>query len=237
MIKLLLFLSVFSSPWFYFNKIHRANTLKKQAAEAYSTHFYSDAIIYYDELLTKYEPDSDHIKINLAHSYYRSQDYNNAGKLYTELTIGTETGIRSTALCQLGIIQHRTKHYKLALFYFKEALRVNPANKTAAFNYEFLKITLRKETNTDGQAGSNKGDAESSKKKDDTSADNTMRSQNKFDADGSSESAMYYRMLYEQQRLSKQRAEKILQYIQEQEMQYYNQLQKHVPHDANKPDW
>ena len=236
MIKLFLFLSVFSAPWFYFNKIHRANALKKKAAEAYATHFYSDAITYYDELLSIYEPNSDNIKINLAHAYYKSQDYNNASKLYTELTIGTETHIRSTALCQLGIIQHRTKHYKLALFYFKEALRVEPENKIAAFNYEFLKITLRKETTTDGQSGSKKGDNKSSQKKD-HSEGNKSQTRTTFDADGTSESVMYYRMLYEQQRLSKQRAEKILQYIQEQEMQYYHQLQKHVPHDVNKPDW
>lgn len=236
MLKLFLFLHIFSAPWFYFNKIQDANTLKKKAAEAYATHYYADAIRYYDELLNKYEPNSDHIKINLAHAYYKSQDYTNAGKLYTELTIGTEAGIRSTALCQLGIIQHRTKHYKLALFYFKEALRVQPDNKTAAFNYEFLKITLHKETNTDGQSGTNKGDNKSAQKQDNT-AGNKSRTRTTFDEDGTSESVMYYRMLYEQQRLSRQRAEKILQYIQEQEMQYYHQLQKHVPHDINKPDW
>ena len=237
MIKLFLFLHIFSNPWFYFNKIENANTLKEKAAEAYSTHFYGDAITYYEELLTRYEPNSDIIKLNLAHSYYKAQSYNQASKFYTELSIASETKIRSTALCQLGVIQHRSKRYKLALFYFKEALRINPDNKTAAFNYEFLKLSLKKEQNDDSKNNGSKGDNANSKQNQKNNNSDNSRIQNKFDTEGTSESSIYYRMLYEQQRLSKQRAEKILEYIQEQEMQYYHQIQKHVPKDPAKPDW
>jgi len=235
MIRLFLFLNIFSTPWFYFNKIEDANTLKIKAAEAYNTHFYGDAITYYEKLLTEYEPNSDLIKLNLAHSYYKAQSYTEASKYYTELSVASETKIRSTAQCQLGIIQHRSKRYKLALFYFKEALRINPDNKIAAYNYEFLKLSLKKEQG-EGTNSSGKGNTNSSKRNQENT-NNQKRTENKFDADGTSESSIYYRMLYEQQRLSKQRAEKILQYIQEQEMQYYHQIQKHVPKDPNKPDW
>ena len=232
MLKFFLFLHVFSNPWFYFNRIQESNILKIKASQAYQTHFYSEAIGYYSELLQTYEPNSDDIKLNLAHSYYKAQGYGEAAKIYTELSLGADPSIRSTALCQLGIIQHRNKRYKLALFYFKEAIRINPENKTAVFNYEFLKVTIQKSQSEGGGKGKN---GNSSGENSDNTDNN--QTENKFDAEGTGESAIYFGMLYEQKRLSKQRAEKILQYIQEQEMQYYHQIKKHVPRDVHKPDW
>ena len=232
MLKFLLFLHVFSNPWFYFNKIQESNSLKLKAEQAYRTHFYSEAINYYQKLITTYEPDSDPLKLNLAHSYYKAQNYGEAAKIYTELSLGSELSIRSTALCQLGLIQHRNKRYKLAMFYFKEAIRVNPENRTAAFNYEFLKLTVQKNQSEGGGKGK-----DSNGNGQNQNADENNQTENKFDAEGTGESSIYFGMLYEQKRLSKQRAEKILQYIQEQEMQYYNQIKKHVPKDTRKPDW
>lgn len=232
MLSFLLFLNILSNPWFYFNRIQESNILKVKASHAYKTHFYSEAINYYNELLTKYEPNSDEIKLNLAHSYYKAQNYNEAAKIYTELSLGSELTLRSTALCQLGIIQHRNKRYKLALFYFKEAIRINPENKIAVFNYEFLKVSIQKTESEGGGKGKN-----SNASGQNSNNENNNQTENKFDADGTGESSIYFGMMYEQKRLSKQRAEKILQYIQEQEMQYYHQIKKHVPRDVNKPDW
>lgn len=233
-LKIFLFIHFFTNFWFYFNKIEDSNALKLKAAEAYKTHYYSEAIKYYDQLLNEYEPNSDAIKLNLAHAHYKAQSYDKAGKLYTELSLSSEQLIRSTALCQLGVIQHRTKRYKLAIYYFKEALRINPDNYTAAYNYELLKVTLQKETNPGTSSGKGKGNTNAPKN---TPNNEHTKTQNSFNPDGSSESAIYFRMLYEQKRLSKQHAEKILEYIQEQETQYYQKVKIHVPKNMNQPDW
>jgi len=232
MLKIFLFIQFFTNFWFYFNKIEDSNTLKIKAAEAYKTHYYNEAINYYEKLLIQYEPNSDAIKLNLAHSYYKAQSYDAAAKLYTELSLSSDQSIRSTALCQLGVIQHRTKRYKLAIYYFKEALRVNPNNTIAAYNYELLKVTLQKQTNPGSSGGKGKANAP----KNNPNSENT-NIENTYNPDGSSESAIYFRMLYEQKRLSKQHAEKILEYIQEQESQYYQKVKKHVPENINQPDW
>jgi tetratricopeptide (TPR) repeat protein len=234
MLKVFLFIQFFSNIWFYFNKIENSNALKIKAAKAYKTHYYNEAINYYEELLTEYEPNSDAIKLNLAHAHYKAQSYDAAAKLYTELSLSSDQSIRSTSLCQLGVIQHRSKRYKLAIYYFKEALRVNPNNNLAAYNYELLKVTLQKQTNPGSTGGESKGDANASKNN--PNSENT-KTENTFDPDGSSESSIYFRMLYEQKRLSKQHAEKILEYIQEQESQYYQKVKKHVPKNTDQPDW
>src|SRR6187431_1859330 len=98
MLKLFLFIQFFTNFWFYFNKIEDSNTLKTKAAEAYKTHYYSEAINYYDKLLTDYEPNSDPIKLNLAHAHYKAQSYDAAAKIYTELSLSPDQLIRSTAL-------------------------------------------------------------------------------------------------------------------------------------------
>jgi tetratricopeptide (TPR) repeat protein len=234
MLKLFLFIQFFTNFWFYFNKIEDSNTLKTKAAEAYRTHYYSEAINYYDKLLTAYEPNSDPIKLNLAHAHYKAQSYDAAAKLYTELSLSPDQLIRSTALCQLGVIQHRSKRYKLAIYYFKEALRVNPNNAIAAYNYELLKVTLQKQINPGSSGGKGKGNTQAPQNN--PNSKNTT-TENNFDPNGSSESSIYFRMLYEQKRLSKQHAEKILEYIQEQESQYYQKVKKHVPKSINQPDW
>lgn len=234
MLKFFVFVQFFTNFWFYFNKIQDSNTLKAKAAEAYKTHYYGEAINYYDKLLTEYEPNSDAIKLNLAHSHYKAQSYDAAAKLYTELSLSPDHLIRSTALCQLGVIQHRTKRYKLAIYYFKEALRVNPDNTHAAYNYELLKLTLQKQTNPGSSSSKGKGNANAPKNNPNSKNTN---SENTYNPDGTSQSDMYFRMLYEQKRLSKQHAEKILEYIQEQETQYYQKVKKHVPQSTNQPDW
>lgn len=234
MIYLIVTLHFFSNFWFYFNHIEDSNTLKQKAAEAYNAHYYSESIKYYDKLLMEYEPNSDPLKLNLAHAHYKAQSYDKAAKLYTELTTSLDPSIRSTAFCQLGLIQHRTKRYKLAIYYFKEALRVNPNNKIAAYNFEFLKITLQKEEHENSPNGNGAGTSTDSKN---NSTGNDTKTENTFDTNGNNQSSIYFRMLYEQKRLSKQQAEKLLEYIQEQEMQYYHQIKKHVPKNPNKPDW
>jgi tetratricopeptide (TPR) repeat protein len=234
MLKIFLFIQFFTNFWFYFNKIEDSNVLKTKASEAYKTHYYSEAINYYDKLLTEYEPNSDAIKLNLAHAHYKAQGYDAAAKLYTELSLSPEQSIRATALCQLGVIQHRSKRYKLAIYYFKEALRVNPNNTVAAYNYELLKLTLQKQTNPGASGGTGKGNSQGPQNNPDSKNTST---ENTFNPDGSSESSIYFRMLYEQKRLSKQHAEKILEYIQEQESQYYQKVKKHVPKNLNQPDW
>jgi tetratricopeptide (TPR) repeat protein len=234
MAKLFLFVSFFTNLWFYFNKIEDSNTLKIKANQAYQTHYYSVAINMYDELLTKYEPNSDAIKLNLAHAHFKAKSYAAGAKLYTELTSSTNTEIRSTAFCQLGVIQHQTKRYTLAIYYFREALRVNPNNMIAAYNYELIKRTLQKQTNPSASTSKGKGN-DASNQNDPSNL--PPKTENTFHTDGSNQTDIYFKILYEQKRLSKQHAEKILEYIQEQETQYYQKEKRHVPKNLNQPDW
>jgi tetratricopeptide (TPR) repeat protein len=232
MVKLLLFLNIFSGVWFYFNKIQNSNTLKRQAVYEYKDHFYSHAADLFDELLVTYDPLSENIKINLAHSCFKAQNYTGAIKYYTELLTASDVTIRSIAQCQLGVIQNHTKRYKLALFYFKEALRTNPQNTVASYNYELLKVKLRKEEDA-GKKGNSSNDKGSRK----PSGQRNLSEDNQYNAEGDKEADLFHSSLYQQQNLSKQRAEKILEYLQELEIQYYHQIQKHVPEDSHKPDW
>ncbi|WP_299250564.1 tetratricopeptide repeat protein [uncultured Cytophaga sp.] len=234
MLKLLLFISFFSNLWFYFNKIEDSNTIKLKANQAYKTHYYSEAIKLYDELLTKYEPNSEAIKLNLAHAHFKAKGFAAASKLYTELTLSPNVEIRSTAFCQLGVIQHQTKRYTLAIYYFKEALRVNPNNLIAAYDFELLKRTLQKQKNPGSSTSKGKGNNTSNQN---NNSNLPPKTDNTFNSEGSKETDIYFKILYEQKRLSKQHAEKILEYIQEQETQYYQKDKRHVPKNMNQPDW
>lgn len=235
MLKVVLFISFFTNFWFYFNKIEDSNALKTEAAKAYKSHYYSESIRQYDILLTKYEPHSDAIKLNLAHANFKAKGFDKAVKLYTALSLSNNISIRSTAFCQLGVIQHKTKRYGLAIYYFKESLRINPDNMVAAYNFELLKRTLEKQKNPASSSTKGKGDKNSNKNN--NTSNLPPNTENKFNSEGSNETDIYFKILYEQKRLSKQHAEKILEYIQEQESQYYQKEKIHVPKNLNQPDW
>lgn len=124
------------------NRIAKTNELKKQAKEAYAEGNYKEAIKTYHFLLDSMGVADDGIQLNLANAYYKSADTTSAVDYYNQLTVSDNNKIASVAYQQLGIIKNKQKKHKPALADFKQALRKNPYNEEARYNYELLKKLL-----------------------------------------------------------------------------------------------
>ena len=132
-----------------------------QDAKRRAEDFYQKAKEYYFQLITDFEVQDEQVKLNLAHIYFYLEKekmaknpqsmtleeqpkspFEISKKYYAELSLSLDKTISSTALNQLGIVESTNaidpKSSDLAIEHFKEALKQNPANHLARYNYEVM---------------------------------------------------------------------------------------------------
>jgi Ca-activated chloride channel family protein len=126
-------------------KIARINNAKKEARQAYMDGEYNEAVKKYIYLSDSLGVREDEVMINLANSYFQVKDTANAFNTYQSLTASSKGHIRSKAHQQLGILQHQQGKFQESLNNFKQAVKADPANVDAKYNYEMLKKKLDEE--------------------------------------------------------------------------------------------
>ena len=133
------------APFTEVDKIARVNKVKKEAKEAYLSGDYQTAVDKYRYLIDSLNVVDDDIRLNLANAYYNVKDTAQAISNYSDLLTSKSKPVRSTAHQQMGIISTRNKKYDEALDHFKEALRADPSNEDARYNYELMKKILKEQ--------------------------------------------------------------------------------------------
>ena len=157
------------------DRIAKINKLKKEAKQAYQSGDFNTAISKYQYLLDSMQVDDQRIRLNLANAYYQSNDTTNALNNYGSVIEGNLNTIKSTAFQQTGIIQHQQEKHKEALDSFKQAIKADPTNEDARYNYEMLKKFLKEQEQEQQQNQDNKD------KKDQENKDQQNKDQQKQD--------------------------------------------------------
>jgi Ca-activated chloride channel homolog len=124
----------------------KANKAKEQASEAFAKKNYEVAISRYKYLLDTLKIQDERAQLNLAHCYMRKADYTNAQNYYISATKLVDSKLRSIAFQQLGILASEKENKEEAIANFKNALKCNPANNQARFNYELIVKNKKQET-------------------------------------------------------------------------------------------
>lgn len=132
-------------PFTDLDRIATINKLKKEAKEAYNNGNYQKALNNYKYLVDSMEVVDESINLNIANAYYMLKDSSNAVNKYHQLADSKNNNVRSVAQQQLGVIANKNKKYKEALDHFKEALKADPSNEDARYNYELLKKILKEQ--------------------------------------------------------------------------------------------
>jgi hypothetical protein len=123
----------------------KANKAKDQAEKAFEAKDYANAIKYYTYLLDTLKMKDEKALLNLGHAYMRNADYEKASNTYTLSTASTNNILKSIAFQQLGILKSEKGEREAAITNFKNALRSNPQNMEARYNYELLLKSNKKE--------------------------------------------------------------------------------------------
>ena len=129
-----------------FNDIAKVNKAKEEAKKAYLDQDYTLAVTKYQYLIDSLGVKDDRAQLNLSHAYLLTQDTTAAMQGYNMLANDRiPSDIRSIANQQMGVITSAQNKKELALEYFKQALRANPGNEEARFNYELIKKELEEQ--------------------------------------------------------------------------------------------
>lgn len=125
--------------------IGKINSLKSQAKEAYQKGDFKTAVTKYRSLLDSLGVTEEQVQLNLANAYFQLNDTTNTAITYQPLTQSTDRAIRSIAHQQLGVLSNRANKYEEALASFKQALKADPTNEDARYNYEMVKKKLEEQ--------------------------------------------------------------------------------------------
>ncbi len=126
-------------------KIGKINNAKTEARKAYAAGDYKKAVEKYKFLTDSLNVSEDEVVLNLANSYFQTNDTTSAISTYQSLIGSTKPQIRSKAQQQLGILNHKQGKLEEALNNFKQAIKADPQNIDARYNYELLKKKLEEE--------------------------------------------------------------------------------------------
>ncbi len=126
-------------------KIGKINSLKSEAKDAYKKGDFKTAISKYRYLVDSLNVNEDEVKLNLANAYFEANDTTYTANTYQPLTQSTNPRIRSVAHQQLGVLSNRDNKYEEALANFKQALKADPTNDDARYNYEMVKKKLEEQ--------------------------------------------------------------------------------------------
>lgn len=140
------------------NTIAKINELKKQAREAYLQKDFDLAVVRYKKLVDDYQVDDQNVVLNLANAYYQLQDTANARLNYQQAVLRGNREVRSQALSQLGVLAHKGQQLPQSLTFFKEALKSDPSNEEARYNYELVKKLLDKQKDQENKNEEDKDD-------------------------------------------------------------------------------
>jgi Ca-activated chloride channel family protein len=181
---LLIFLALFDGVG-SISKIAKENALKKEAEEAFNNKDFKTAIAKFSYLTDTLKVADENATLNLGHAYYKLNDLGSASKTYERLFTSTNNDLRSVAAQQLGIISFKEdKDKDKALTYFKEALRANPANAEARYNYELLKKMQNKKEDPKMDDKKDQDKKDQDKKEDEKKDQDKKDDQNKDKKDG-----------------------------------------------------
>lgn len=152
-------LLAFIDPWL----IRKINTAKSQAETAYKKGDYKTAISKYRYLIDSLDVQEDEISLNLAHAYYLEKDTAQAKSTYGSIAESLIGRVKSKAQQQLGVMANQSGKLEEALAHFKDAIKADPANMDARYNYEMLKRKIEEQRQKDQQKQKDKSDKNKNK--------------------------------------------------------------------------
>lgn len=169
MIRVILTILLASGPWFNFTLIYNQNKNIESAYDAYFEKEYDSVIEHLKILTDSLEFEDEGLQLNIAHSTFQKNGFsgpngtntrNNADSVYLRIVESTfyeyakmwdsQEQLSSKGYHQAGMVTFKSRVVNNAIAeekqlisssmdYFKNALRKDPYNEKARYNYEILK--------------------------------------------------------------------------------------------------
>lgn len=236
----LILLSAMASVSDPVTRIAKANKAKEKALEAYRDGEYKQAIKHYRYLLDSLDYASEEASINLANALYYTKDTANAASAYASAAQATNPKIKSQAYHQLGIITEQQQKPEEALEYFKSALKADPTNQKARYNYELLKKKLEQQKEQEQQQDQKNQDQNKQEENQDKKQDDQKDNQESQDSENQQNKEDQEKQQQDQEGEEEQQDQQQQQQNQDQQQkegeEQNDQEQQQEQQDAQKPE-
>lgn len=138
-------------------EIAKINELKRDAERFYKQSNFAEAAKHYSFLTDSLNVEDPDIMLNLAHCYYQMADSTNAKTAYQNVAALGADEAKSIAYQQLGVMAKKPESLEESLQLMKAAVKANPSNIDARYDYEVVKKLLEQQQE-DQQNDQNKDD-------------------------------------------------------------------------------
>lgn len=216
--------------------ISKINSAKSEAKKAFLANDYLVAATKYRYLIDSLGVKEDEVLMNLAHCYFNLNDTTNAMTSYQKLLTGPNSNktLRSNAYQQLGVINNRQGKLEEALANFKEALKTDPTNEDARYDYEMVKKKLEEKKKQEEQQ-KNDQNKENQDKKNEEQQNKDQQQKNKQNQDKNKQDQQKKDQQQKEQE-QKEQAEKDKQEKEKQEKEQQQKEQEQKENQEKKKD-
>ena len=132
-------------------EVAKVNALKEEAETAFLTEDYELALAKYTLLRDSMDIKDPAINLNIAHAHYHLGDTAGAKLNYGNLTSSDQSKFKSIAYQQLGVMNKEAGKLEEALQQLKSAIKADPTNQDARYNYEVVKKLLEEQKQQEQQ--------------------------------------------------------------------------------------
>jgi len=116
-------------------KVRKGNKLFKQGK-------YDDAIAKYTDAQVDL-PESAELYFNIGDGLYKQRKFKEAEQMFEKALPGADTSLEAKIYYNIGNCKYKQGQLRDALEYYKKALELNPDDKDAKYNIEFVERKLR----------------------------------------------------------------------------------------------
>jgi tetratricopeptide (TPR) repeat protein len=116
----------------------------------------------YDRSLAKYReaqissPDSTAVNFDIGDALYKTNNFDEAALAYQKTLAGKDRKFRAATYYNLGNTAYRKGNTAEAITCYKKALEINPGDRDAKYNIEYLLSQPKKKDQKNGQGKDNK---------------------------------------------------------------------------------
>ena len=227
--KLLFFLVLTLLVWVDPATVKRMNAAKSAAEDAFKSGDYSTAIRHYEYLVDSLGVTEDEVLINLANAYYLSKDTASAFSTYQMVTESPKAEIKSKANQQLGIMANKQGRAEEALSFFKQAIKAEPTNDDARYNYEMLKKKLEDQKKQEQEKQQQQKDQEQKDQQNKDQEKKDQEQKDKQEQESKDEQNKDQKEQEQKEKEQKEQEEKEQQEKEQQEQQQKESQEKEMP--------
>ena len=135
-------------------EIAKINKMKKEAERAYLNGEYDLALAKYNWLTDSMNVEDAEVLLNRAHCYYHLNDSAAAKSNYQAVAANGAPNLKSLAYQQLGVMAKSPASLNESLQFFKAAVKENPNNLDARYDYEVVKKLIEQQEQQQQQTNS-----------------------------------------------------------------------------------